>query len=79
MRDERAHVHKPGELLRITEIVSDPDSYKVIHMGRWAFGCSKAWFDEQRPVVGGYIDVDASTGRRVFVSEADAAQRAKDR
>lgn len=72
------YVHLPGILLRITEIVSpDYDSYAVIHMGRWAFGCSRAWFEAQRPLVGGYIDIDPSTGGRLFVSEADAAKREK--
>ena len=67
--------HRPGDLQKVTKItMPDPDSYAVIHMGRYAFPCGRAWFEQNRPEIGGYIDVDAATGHRIFVP-ASAAQK----
>jgi len=52
---------KPGDKYQITRVERpDPDHYAVIHYGRgWAFGCSKAWFDAERPSVGAYVVMGA--------------------
>jgi hypothetical protein len=64
-----AREHRPGDLWQVTKITKpDPDSYAVIHMGRYAYAVGRAWFEQNKPEVGGYIDVDPATGDRVFVA-----------
>jgi len=49
-----------GERFRITRIEQpDPDSYAVIHFGRYGFGCGRQWFEAERPAVGAYVVMGA--------------------
>ncbi len=52
-QDRIAHA---GERHIITRIERPcPDSYAVIHYGPFAFPCSQAWFEAEKPAVGKVI------------------------